>query len=228
LARGETALNYIISGLSTPTRPARMEGVVTGDETDEQMAAMRAANAARREAEMVETERLRSERRESRRSERVRRSPSLPEIGRGLRKSPERVNEATLPYVDEDDLPETPEALRQQLEVEDTPPRGILFSSPSKRQKKRRNRFKEPVTVSDEVTADATRVEEPQAPQAPQAVRQMPAPVDSELVAKEEEKARLQKELESLRDEVVRYNRILKDLDSDNRDENVANMEEVM
>jgi hypothetical protein len=214
-----------MSGLSTPTRSAGLDGVVTGEETDEQMEAMRSANAARRESERLDSERLESARRHSRRPERVRKSPPVPEIGRGLRRSPERMKEDTFPYVEEDDLPETPEALRQQLEVEDTPPRGILFSSPSKRQKRRRSRFKEPLIASDEVMAVSNKEERLQSSQPSQ---QKPAPKDPELVAKVEEKAKLQRELESLQGNVKRYDQILQDLDSLDEDENLTDIENLM
>ncbi|KAF2429208.1 hypothetical protein EJ08DRAFT_680164 [Tothia fuscella] len=203
LARGQAALNFIMGGLSTsmggtPTTP-NVPSVITGEETDEQMAAMRAANAARRENERLESERR----------------SLAPEVGRAVQGLADTAMEDTVEFLDEDDLPETPEAVRRQLDVEDTPPRGILFSSPSKR-RKRKSPLKKNVLPQREEDASAAAevvvsdsIKESQT-QLKSQMKRLP-PKDPETIVKEEEKARLEQELEELQKEIRRYERYIGD-----------------
>jgi hypothetical protein len=227
LARGEAALNFIMGGINSEMRPAADEGGITGEETDEQMEAMRSENAIRRESERMDSEGFASERGESQGPESVHQSLPPSETGRGQSQLPESFVEDTLPYEEEDDLPETPEALRRQIEVEDAPPRGILFSSPSKRPRNR-NRFKEPVPVPDvQATVTISNSAREEDPQPKQPIRQN-APKDPELVAKEEEKAKLQKELDQLREEVGRYETLIEEFENLEDDQDPSNMQDLV
>jgi hypothetical protein len=252
LAKGEAALNYIMGGINKTMRPQPREGVITGEETDEQMEAMRAANAARRESERLESQRPESERRdiqkpenedrdrqrpesESRETQRPKSGRStLPphETGRAHRHISEPEVEDTFQQADEDELPETPEALRRQLDIDDAPPRGILFSSPTKK-RKRKNRFKEPVMASEEMNMEegpvaiansATQVQS----QVTQPIREKHLQKDPGLILKEEEKEKLRKELESLEDEIGRYEEFIQEFERLDDDQAPSNMKDLM
>ena len=131
----------------------------TGEETDEQMEAMREAIKARKEAERREDARGSVDPRSDigRPSRMQFESPALPDqdVDELSPDAPRVKLRATDQDIDElspdasgvnlrieeitreeDDLPETPEALRRQMEVDDLPPRGVLFSSPSKRRRR--------------------------------------------------------------------------------------------
>lgn len=113
------------------------------------------------------------------------------------------VNRVTL---DEDGLPETPEALRKQLEADDHPPRGVLFSSPSKRRRKPpRPQEAVPERRERNATGKSIAVSAPGEP-----VVEVAVPVmiqDPSLLAKQEEKAKLEAELGVLEKEVAQYER---------------------
>jgi hypothetical protein len=134
---------------------------------------------------------------------------------------------------DLDGLPDTPEEVRRQLEAEDHPRRGVLFSSPSKRRVggSPRKKRSEAVVVVENVAptvpkmveaavlpaeeAEVPPVEPPQTPvlpveppQTPVPVEAPPAPPDPTVLAKREEKARLEKELQEMRDEMKTFERL--------------------
>jgi hypothetical protein len=293
LARGQEAFNYImgnfnaqmqqtlaaISGNSpliaaqnafaspnvfTPTNND-MVVVPMGEETDEQMEAMRAAIRARKHQERAESKTTASALRLTPASAR-RTGSMLPqlmnqdeddelsmEIARDepihsragsirssigpssdTRKLPRR--ESIPPVVDEeieidelspdaprpnprtqrlasedDGLPDTPEAIRRQLIAEDHPPRGILFSSPSKRRRATQ-------TTPKKSRLEVIRRSPPVAPQKPPdgILEIIPEPVIDRIVAtqpepqqlaKQEEKARLEAKLRKLQEEVDHFER---------------------
>ena len=113
---------------------------------------------------------------------------------------------------EDDGLPDTPEAIRRQLEAEDHPRRGVLYSSPSKKRRslgspKKRKSQPEVVVVEarpeivEKPTAahDEERIPET-APEASKVVQ--PTAPDPQLLAKREEKAKLDKELRQLYKEI--------------------------
>jgi hypothetical protein len=241
LATGQDALKFIMgevgSAMQNVLSAARQQpqnpmipAVLTGDETDEQMAAIRAANRARRQSEKQQEQ---EEERQHRASER--RSMAPIERARGESEdgfdAPEM--ESALPDLDEDDLPDTPEQLRRQLEIDDTPPRGLLFSSPSKRRKRRTN-LREKILSSPAKRLEETRPPDsqparkqpvleqlPDIDQLPETERQVEPPPekDAETIAKEAEKQKLQKELKTLQDEVQQYTRHIEQLDDEESDD---------
>jgi hypothetical protein len=114
----------------------------------------------------------------------------------GLGDNAQEVNE-------EPDLPNTPS--HQALEESDQPPRGILFSSPSKRPPRVKNTLKQsplkpkaPAVQSDDVTR--TVEDGPVEEDTQDAVERLPP--DPEVERRKQEKARLQREVEKLESQV--------------------------
>ncbi|KAE9978700.1 hypothetical protein EG328_001372 [Venturia inaequalis] len=249
LTTGQDALNFIMGSIggtmqqvlsSTRQQPqnSMIPTVLTGDETDEQMAAIRAANKARKQIEKRQEE---AEDRQRRASER--RSMVPIEQARGDSEdgfdAPEM--ESALPEVDdvydEDDLPDTPEQIRRQLELDSSPPRELPFSSPSRRRRRlptvRRELPERPAQIAKEARPPDSDTAEPEPendhvpeietlpemePQSHSVQQKMP-----ETTAKEVEKGNLEKELRLLQDEVQRYRRHVDRFDSE-RDEDIEDL----
>jgi hypothetical protein len=238
LATGQDALNFIMgevgSAMQTVLSAARQQPqnpmiptVLTGEETDEQMAAIRAANRARKQNERQQEE----EERQRRANERRSMAPIEQQRGNSDDGFDAPEMESALPDFDEDehDLPETPEQLRRQLEIDDAPPRGLLFSSPSKRRKRRINVgekvLSSPVRRSEQMEAPDSQTTEKQlqSAQLPKIDQVLEIEYqeerfpekDAETIAKETEKRKLQQELQMLQDEVEQYTRHVEWLNDD-------------
>jgi hypothetical protein len=303
LVRGQEAFNYIMGNfnaqmqrtlaavgghassplvmnqpiLATPTALPAGNGLLdvpTGEETEEQMEAMRSVIRARKQQERAESMRAASIARSTPMSTR-RRFQSMPlqaliqgdddelsmEIGRNdiegvragsvrtsleprsaakvprRRKSPQvvdeemdelspdvpRSNPRTQRLATEDEgLPDTPELVRRQMEAEDHPPRGVLFSSPSKRRRTQTTPKKsqqKPVQRTHHQEFDLPQNhDQPQEPEILPDVAQQAnivpvikpastAQPDAKQLVKQEEKARLEIELQKLREEVKHFER---------------------
>jgi len=122
-----------------------------------------------------------------------------------------------------DDLPDTPEAIRRQLEAEDHPRRGVLFSSPSKRKKSqgtpkknRRRSDDQPTVRPSDAASPQQDAEEPVVENQPRdagvlpekRVSPPPRAPDPLILAKREEKAKLERELRALQDEIKQFEHI--------------------
>jgi hypothetical protein len=121
---------------------------------------------------------------------------------------------------DEDGLPETPASVRMAMAAQDTPPRGVLFSSPAKRKRKSMGG---PASSSPKVRAAAgSRLRErtgaadgpgepdelsPEAEKRPieKQPAERPLPEDPAVVAKRKEKEALEKELRELQANVEHF-----------------------
>jgi hypothetical protein len=100
------------------------------------------------------------------------------------------------------------EAIRRQMEAEDHPPRGVLFSSPSKRQRTQTTPKKSQHAAIRKVRPIAPQKQHGAAPQtaSESATGTAQAPqADPRQLDKQEEKARLVAELRKLREEVHEF-----------------------
>lgn len=118
---------------------------------------------------------------------------------------------------DGDGLPETPDAIRRRLEAEDHPRRGVLFSSPSKKKRKsqmtskkqilpavaksRAEPISELIKVAETVPAE---IESEPELRVEESTAHPPLP-DPSILARREEKSRLEKELQELQKQVTRF-----------------------
>lgn len=231
-------MQHVLSSTRQQTQNPRIPTVLTGDETDEQMEAIRAANRARKQ---IEKQQEREDDRQRRASERRSTVP----IEQARRDSDDGFDapemESALPDVDddedEDDLPDTPQQIRRQLELDSSPPRELLFSSPSRRRRRqptlRRELPERPAQTAEEAglidndTAEAL----PENDQVPEieilsekeSQSHSPPQKSHETIAKEIEKSNLEKELRLLQDEVQRHTRHVERLDSE-RDEDIDDL----
>lgn len=242
LATGQDALKFIMgevgSAMQTVLSAARQQSqnpmiptVLTGDETDEQMAAIRAANKARKQTEKQQEQ---DEERQLRASER--RSMAPIEQARGENDddfdAPEM--ETALPDLDdEDSLLNTPEQLGRQLELDETPPRGLLFSSPSRRRSRRtdlrdhmpespaRNskEMRPPDIETREAPPGNDKVSESELLREKESQVLPPLEEDPETLAKKVEKEKLQLELRTLQDEVQGYTRHVEQVEGETEDD---------
>ncbi|TID24991.1 hypothetical protein E6O75_ATG04196 [Venturia nashicola] len=243
LTTGQDALNFIMGSIggtmqhvlsSTRQQPqnSMIPTVLTGDETDEQMAAIRAANRARKQIERQQEE---VEDRQRRASER--RSMVPIEQARGdsddAFEAPEM--ESALPDMDddsgEDELPDASEQIRRQLELDSSPPRELLFSSPSRR-RRRQPTVRRELAERPAQTAEDARPPEGDIAETPPGIQTLPekesqphSPLQKspEAIAKEAEKEKLEKELKILQDEVQRHTRHVQRLDLE-RDESIDDL----
>ncbi|KAF2396221.1 hypothetical protein EJ06DRAFT_585465 [Trichodelitschia bisporula] len=109
----------------------------------------------------------------------------------------------------DDDLPETPEKLRRQMDMQDPPPRGVYYASPSQRQK-----GKGKAVMRDEPTPEP---EDEELPDANAGANDAVAPIQAEKPAepdpavkeKEAERDKLRKERAALEAEVAEYEELL-------------------
>ncbi|QDS75614.1 hypothetical protein FKW77_006589 [Venturia effusa] len=249
LTTGEDALNFIMGSIggamqqvlsSTRQQPqnSMIPAVLTGDETDEQMKAIREANKARKQ---IERQLQQEEARQRRASERR----SMVPIEQARAQSDDGFDapemESALPEVDfednKDDLPDTPEQIRRQLEPHSSPSRELLFSSPSTRRRRQpdlRERLPErsvqrvqearpPDIDTAEVQTEIDPVPEVETLHEREPQSQNPPQKTSEILAKEAEKAKLEKELKILKDEVQGHTLHVEHLDGE-RDEDIDDL----
>lgn len=210
-------MQQVLSSTRQQPQNSMIPTVLTGDETDEQMAAIRAANKARKQIEKQQGE---AEDRQRRASER--RSMLPIEKARGNSDdgfdAPEM--ESALPDVDdedgEDDLPDTPEQIRRQLQLDNSPPRELLFSSPSRRRRRRQPNLRRELPQRPAQNSEEPRPPEVDIVETPPEIETLPVkepqPLslpqrNSETDAKKVEKEKLEKELKLLQEEVERYTR---------------------
>lgn len=106
---------------------------------------------------------------------------------------------------EDDGLPDTPEQIRRQLEAQDHPPRGVLFSSPSKRRRTQtvpKKVIEVPVPQPQPQISEKSPVEAPQTKDTSAPPSRTAEQADPNLQAKQEEKSQLESELRRLGEEV--------------------------
>ncbi|KIW08103.1 uncharacterized protein PV09_01041 [Verruconis gallopava] len=135
---------------------------------------------------------------------------------------------------EEDELPETPEAIRRQFEAEDHPPRGVLFSSPRKRkavQGTRKSPRKSSLSSGGRGGPDGSQKPQIQEPEGTTKsentqTRHVEEP-DPRLLARQETKTRLDAELRRLKEEVEKFEYFAK-LYTEKNEDDLENMESVI
>jgi hypothetical protein len=141
---------------------------------------------------------------------------------------------------DDDGLPETPEAIRRRLETEDHPRRGVLFSSPSKKKRKSQitpkerivppvaKRRTEPVTEPEKAAETVLAEIEPEPEVRAEQPSARPPMPDASVLAKREEKARLEKELRELQAQISRFDGVARAYVDDRDNAKGPSLDDVM